>query len=120
MSANARNFVDVHGLALAFQCSERQIQLLTIQGMPKAGRGKYDLAACRVWYRQRQAQKPLKWGSINNLVRGMRRRLRSVPFAVAPKLVGKSQPEILRLLRGAINEAITALPSGNVAREGEM
>jgi phage terminase Nu1 subunit (DNA packaging protein) len=124
----SRDFVDVHGLAEAFECSDRKIQLLVLQGMPKASHGKYDLQACRKWYEQRQGQNPQSWGSISKkmareranrtLVRAVRRELRSLPFRVAPQLIGKDESEILRILRGAIRDVSAALPSGK-SHQGE-
>lgn len=125
----SRDFVDVHGLAKAFGCSDRQIQFLVLQGMPKAGHGKYDLQACRKWYEQRQGQKPRPWGTVSQqmareranrtLVRAVRRELRSLPFRVAPQLISKGQAEILRILRGAIRDVSAALPSGRLSHKGE-
>jgi phage terminase Nu1 subunit (DNA packaging protein) len=42
--------VSVVQLASEFGCTERQVQLLVKEGMPKAGHGKYDLERCKTWY----------------------------------------------------------------------
>jgi hypothetical protein len=121
--------IDVHQLASALDCSERQIQLLTLIGMPKAGHGRYDLRACLQWHEQRQAKKARPWGSVakqaakeragRRLLRSLRRELRALPSRVAPQLIGKNQAEIARILRGAVRELSAVLPNEKLANKGE-
>ncbi len=118
------NLVDVNTVARALRCSYRQVQLFVLEGMPRAGHGKYDLAACVKWHASRRVRsgnmRRQHMAAENRaLLRAVRRELRSVPCRVAPQLFGKPQTEIARILRAAINEAMTALPSGDVARKGE-
>ena len=42
--------VDRQSLAAALDLTPNRIQQLTVQGMPKVARGRYDLAACTQWY----------------------------------------------------------------------
>jgi phage terminase Nu1 subunit (DNA packaging protein) len=44
-----RTLVDVNTIAREFGCSERQVQMLVRDGMPKSGRGEYDLVECLRW-----------------------------------------------------------------------
>jgi len=42
--------VNVEKLAKAFNRDARRIQQLVKEGMPRQGRGQYDLGACMLWY----------------------------------------------------------------------
>ena len=50
--------VGVDKIAQVFRISERSVQrLVTIDGMPRDARGKYDLAKCMAWYIRHLHQK---------------------------------------------------------------
>jgi phage terminase Nu1 subunit (DNA packaging protein) len=42
--------VDLKQVAKALNVSERRVQQLTKEGLPKEDRGKYDLGKCMLWY----------------------------------------------------------------------
>ena len=43
-------FVDVNKVSQALNVTAQRVQQLANEGMPKEGRGKYDLGKCMVWY----------------------------------------------------------------------
>jgi hypothetical protein len=116
------DLVDVHRVARAFHCTERQVQLLVLQGMPKAGHAKYDLRACLAWYKERSAQKR-PWRSLQKrmaterasraTLRAVRRELMALPTRIAPALEGLSRMEIVQKLRSFVDEiaaSVGAIP----------
>lgn len=116
-----RSLVDVHSLAKVLECSARKVQLLVLNGMPRASHGKYDLEACQHWYtRWNETTKRIAKEKANRtLRRDLRRELRSFPLRVAPLLVGKSRAEIRHVLRSAIDEVSARLRSSASRRKQE-
>jgi len=125
------DLVDVSRIASALHCSDRQVQLLAAEGMPKAGFGKYDLRACLEWYEQRsaekhpwrRAQKRMATLASRALTRALRREMAALPARIAPQLEGLSRAEIVRKLRvelrSVAKDAIAALPTGATLQEGK-
>jgi hypothetical protein len=114
-----RVLVDVYRVAAAFGCTDRQVQLLALEGMPKAGHGRYDLQACTEWFEGREKRKVQSRGSIatqtaaatarRRVLDVVRRELLALPFNVAPRLVGKACPEIKQILRKQICQVLLKL-----------
>lgn len=69
MSKGGGTKVGAAELAEALSLTPRRIQQLAAEGMPKASRGKYDVAACVKWYieyREQRAREDAKPTSIDD------------------------------------------------------
>ena len=115
--------VDVYAVAAALGCSDRQVQKLVLEGMPRERHGGYNLACCIEWYEAR-CRKRRRWGVVSRrqrratmgrvFLRTLRRRLQALPVLIAPQLVGKNEAEIRRLLRLAVRAALGNLIEGSL------
>jgi hypothetical protein len=50
MAETAATYVDAHKVAQALNITIQRVGQLVSEGMPKEGRGRYNLGACMLWY----------------------------------------------------------------------
>src|SRR5690242_19449917 len=93
---DATKYVSREKLAQIFDCTPRWVSRLVEEGMPKKGRGQFDLARCLLWYIRYQAR------IVNrreNGPEGQMKRIREQQIALLSHKAEAAEYELARLRR---------------------